>query len=72
MLVLLALNEAITFFFSSLEGVESYGTYHKIIRLSEMFILNLEQLFWQTTKFLKIHFCHPTWYDILLYDKPER
>lgn len=52
-LVFLLINEAITFLFSPQEGVKLYGTSHEIFRFTERYVLTLEQLFYQITKFLK-------------------
>lgn len=51
--VFLFINEIITFLFAPTEGVKLYGTAHEIFRFSNRYILTAEQLFYQTTKFLK-------------------
>lgn len=52
-LIFLLINELITFLFAPTEGVNLYKTKHEIFRFSDRYILTLEQIFYQTTKFLK-------------------
>lgn len=52
-LLFLATNFILTFFFSPEYGVEIYGTRHEILKLFGRYNLTLEQLLYQTTKILK-------------------
>lgn len=52
-LIFLVTNAIITFFFAPEYGVEIYGTRHEILRIFGRYNLTWEQLFYQTTKFLK-------------------
>lgn len=52
-LIFLVTNAIITFFFAPEYGVEIYGTRHEILKIFGRYNLTLEQLFYQTTKFLK-------------------
>lgn len=52
-LVFLAMNFLLTYLFNPQYGVEIYGTSHEIFRFTERYIVTLEQLLYQVTKFLK-------------------
>lgn len=52
-LVFLAMNFLLTYLFNPQYGVEIYGTSHEIFRFSERYVVTLEQLLYQVTKFLK-------------------
>jgi energy-coupling factor transport system permease protein len=49
----LAVNEIITFLFAPTEGVKIFGTEHLLFYISKNYPVTLEQIFYQTTKFLK-------------------
>lgn len=51
--IFLLLNEFITFLFAPTEGVKIFGTSHVLFELSSRYVVTLEQIFYQTTKFLK-------------------
>jgi len=49
----LVVNEIITFLFAPTEGVKIFGTEHLLFYISKNYPVTLEQIFYQTTKFLK-------------------
>ena len=49
--IFLITNFFLTFLFEPLYGVEIYGTCHELFRISNRYIVTLEQLFYQFTKF---------------------
>lgn len=49
----LVVNEIFTFLFAPMEGVKIFGTEHVLFFISKNYPVTLEQLFYQTTKFLK-------------------
>ena len=51
--IFLITNFFLTFLFEPLYGVEIYGTCHELFRISNRYIVTLEQLFYQFTKFSK-------------------
>ena len=51
--IFLITNFFLTFLFEPLYGVEIYGTCHELFRISNRYIVTLEQLFYQLTKFSK-------------------
>lgn len=51
--IFLITNFFLTFLFEPLHGVEIYGTCHELFRISNRYIVTLEQLFYQFTKFSK-------------------
>lgn len=52
-LVFLLLNFILTFIFSPTYGVEIYGTRHEVFRFTNRYVVTLEQLLYQVTKFVK-------------------
>ena len=51
--IFLITNFFLTFLFEPFYGVEIYGTCHELFRISNRYIVTLEQLFYQFTKFSK-------------------
>lgn len=51
--IFLITNFFLTYFFSPTYGVEIYGSCHELFRISDRYIVTLEQLFYQITKFSK-------------------
>lgn len=51
--VFLALNLVLTFLFDPTYGVEIYGTSHVLLRMTDRYVLTLEQLLYQITKLFK-------------------
>jgi len=70
-LVFLATNTIITFFFSPENGVEIYGTRHQIAHLFGKYNLTSEQLFYQITKFFKYASVIPLGMIFLLTTNPS-
>ncbi len=70
-LVFLATNTVITFFFSPEMGVEIYGTRHEIANLFGNYDLTSEQLFYQITKFFKYASVIPLGMIFLLTTNPS-
>ncbi|MFI3237912.1 MAG: energy-coupling factor transporter transmembrane component T [Lachnospiraceae bacterium] len=52
-LTFLVLNFVLTFLFDPQYGVSIYGTSHEIFRLNDRYVMTLEQLLYQVTKFVK-------------------
>lgn len=50
---LLLFSVLLTYLFSPLEGVKIYGTYHEIFAFNSFYVVTLEQLLYQVTKFMK-------------------
>lgn len=69
--VFLITNAFITFLFSPEEGVNIYGTRHQLVSLFGSYTLTLEQLFYQTTKFLKYASVIPLGIIFLLTTNPS-
>jgi len=52
-LIFLGINFILTYLFSPTYGVEIYGTCHELFRFSDRYIVTLEQLLYQFSKFCK-------------------
>ncbi|MBU5426016.1 energy-coupling factor transporter transmembrane protein EcfT [Tissierella pigra] len=64
-------NTIITYLFSPEEGVGIYGTRHEIVHLIGRYSLTMEQIFYQTTKFLKYASVIPLGIIFLLTTNPS-
>jgi energy-coupling factor transport system permease protein len=70
-LIFLATNAFITFFFEPEMGVGIYGTRHEIVHLFGNYTLTFEQLFYQITKFFKYASVIPLGMIFLLTTNPS-
>jgi len=52
-LLFLGMNFILTFLFNPTYGVEVYGTCHEVFRFSTRYVVTLEQILYQVTKFFK-------------------
>lgn len=70
-LVFLATNVILTYFFSPEEGVKIYGTRHELLHLFGNYTITLEQLFYLVTKFFKYASVVPLGIIFLLTTNPS-